>query len=105
MRPRCLEYTGDKCCSMNEDKHLLGKITFYHGKGKRNGDKVTHPRVIDFYTADGKRFQDIQTVWGEGFVAFHHRLLSQELSEYSLPISPTGASNRGADRQTTICRC
>jgi len=62
---------------MNEDKHLLGKVTFYHGKDKRNGDKVTHPRVIDFNTADGKRFQDIQTVRGEGFVAFHHRLLSQ----------------------------
>lgn len=80
--PACwLEFTGDKFFSRNHEKHLLGKITFYHGKENRNGDKVSHHRVIDASAEEGKRFHDIKTAWGEDLVAFHHRLLSQELAE------------------------
>jgi hypothetical protein len=75
LKPCCQEYTSDKFCTWNPDKLLLGKITFFHGKGKGNGDKITPHRIIDFQTEDGQSFRDIRTAWGESFITFHHKLV------------------------------
>ena len=77
LRPTLIEYTGDKFCSKNRDKLLLGKMTFFHGKGRKNGDHITCRRIIDFNRYDGKAFIKVKTLWEEDFVGFHHRLLFQ----------------------------
>jgi len=74
--PAALDFTGDKFYSGNPDKLALGKMIFHHGKGRNGGDKINPCRVIDFTRWDGKPANQIETLWGEDFVAFHHRLLT-----------------------------
>lgn len=77
LKPVVIEYTGDKFCSRNRDKYLLAKMTFFHGRGRKGGDKLTRRRTIDFNRYDGKALCDVRTLWEEHFVDFHHRLLSK----------------------------
>ncbi len=77
--PLCHGFLGDKLCSGNSDKLALGKLTFFHGKGRNNGDKTISRNIINFHTEDGQPFKDARTAWGEEFVTFHHRMLSAEL--------------------------
>lgn len=81
LRPACSEYAGDKFCAGNPDKLLLGKMTFFHGKGRKDGDNVSCHKVINFNKFNGKPFARIGTLWGEDFVGFHHRLLAARLPE------------------------
>jgi hypothetical protein len=82
-----LEYLEDKFCVMNPDKVAMGKITFYHGKGKRNGHKTTIEKVVDFNLCSGNQFDSISTSWGMDFVGFHRHLLilkMKSLQKYDL---------------------
>ncbi len=79
LRPFCSEYLGDKFCTKNPDKLLLAKMTFFHGKGRRDGDNVTCQKIISFNKFNGKRIAKVDTLWGETFVEFHHRLLAHRL--------------------------
>lgn len=72
----CPEYRADKFSSRNPDKLALAKMTFHLGKGRKNGDRNTTHRVIDFHSWDGKPLNRIETLWGEPLLAFHHRLLA-----------------------------
>jgi len=76
----CPEYTQDKFSTRNPDKRQLGKMTFLHGRGRKGGIKSTTHRIIDFNLCDGKQLADIQTLWGEYFTDFHHRLLAAHVS-------------------------
>ena len=80
LKPLVLEYLTDKLCTSNSSKLGLGKMAFYHGKNK-NGKTVFHyKKVIDFIRSDGKPFFEINTLWGENFVDFHHRILEPNSS-------------------------
>ena len=63
LKPLCAEYTGDRFCSMNPDKLFLGKMTFFHGKGKKSGNKITIHHAINFCAMDGKSIKDVSTLW------------------------------------------
>jgi hypothetical protein len=53
--------------------------------------------VIDLSNHEGKQFCDIQTIWDENFVDFHHRLLSQTPFEVNrADISTWYKSNGGS---------
>ena len=77
LRPIVIEYTGDKFCSKNRDKLLLGKMIFFRGKGRNNGNDISSHRIVDFNKYDGKKFGRVKTLWEENFIDFHHRLLFQ----------------------------
>ena len=64
---------------MNPDKVAMGKMTFCHGKGKKNGHKTTIQRVVEFNQCSGKKFDSISTSWGMNFVGFHRKLLILEM--------------------------
>jgi len=84
LTPVSLEYLKDKFVTTNAYKRSWGKMAFYHGKNK-NGETVFHyKKVIDFLESDGKRFNEIITLWGEKFVVFHHRILGENLSEVKI---------------------
>ena len=51
-------------------------MTFFQGKGRNNGDKISIQRIIDFSKWDGKPLQQVKTLWGEPLINFHHRLLT-----------------------------
>jgi hypothetical protein len=84
LKPVCTQYTSDKFCSLNPDKRALGKVTFSHGHGRNNGDKIVSHTIIDFCTEDGKPLREVRTVWGENFVAFHNRTVSLTLPRIEL---------------------
>lgn len=74
MKPLFLEYYHDKFTSNNEWKKYLGKLAFYEGVGKKGGEKISYKTIIDFCKYDGEVISDVETLWGEKLVDFHHSL-------------------------------
>ena len=75
LTPICLEYTHDKFYGGNHCKYYMGKLFFWKGKGKHGGNKVSDLTIINFNKAQSKRLSDVDTIWGENFIHFHHRIL------------------------------
>lgn len=82
--PVCPEYTGDKFCTLNRDKLLLGAMTFFQGRDNAGEEMSASCKVVDFMRFDGKPFTSIETLWGENFLGFHHRLLCLLLPEIEI---------------------
>jgi hypothetical protein len=78
IEPLFWEYWDDKY-TPNELKRPWGKLHFYHGKGKNGGDKIEHLNIIDFNLSNGKKIQEVRTLWGERLLDFHHALLKENL--------------------------
>lgn len=96
LKPLCHEFLGDKLCSGNPVKLALAKNTFYHGRGRNNGLKITSHNIIHFHSEDGKPFHDVQTIWGGGdFVDFHHQMLLSEFPEITLTDNTTWLHKMG----------
>lgn len=75
LRPIVPELPKDKFVPENPDKHYLAKMYFHAGQGRRGGHKISVAKVIHFHLASGRRFDRIETIWGEPFMEFHHRLV------------------------------
>ncbi|MDD2766265.1 MAG: hypothetical protein PHH40_00690 [Candidatus Moranbacteria bacterium] len=71
LKPLGLEYTNDIFLTRNHDKLGLGKLPFI-SDNKKN---VHYRKVIDLMGSEKKKFADIQTLWGENLIDFHHNLL------------------------------
>lgn len=69
------EYNADKFTSNNSLKYYLGKMVFHQGTGKNGGQKKIYENIIDFNSSNGKRIQDLKTLWGQNLVEFHHELM------------------------------
>ena len=83
LKPIGFEGVEDKFCTKNLDKVSLGKLSFCGDV--KSGFKESYVckkdvSVIDLMKSDGKRFCDIETLWGENLVDFHHRLLKNHNS-------------------------
>lgn len=78
IEPLFLEYHDDKFTSNNILKHSLGKMRFQQGIGRNGGINIKCRNVINFAENDGKKLKNIQTLWGQPFVEFHHELLELE---------------------------
>lgn len=77
LNPVCLEFLHDRFCTRNADKISLGKLAIYNGRNKNGDAMVSYKKVIDLKSSDNKRFYEIDTLWGQNFVEFHHGLLQQ----------------------------
>ncbi|MFA5888847.1 MAG: hypothetical protein WCW47_00325 [Candidatus Paceibacterota bacterium] len=78
--PLILEY-NDKFVAISKDKYHLGRLFFFR---ILNGNKIIPVdtlNVVDFNKDEGKCFNLINTVWGENFIDFHHRLVLEESPE------------------------
>jgi hypothetical protein len=69
-----MEYLDDKFVPENDRKISLGRLKFFHGKGKKGGDKIDCLKIIDFNSCNGKKISEVKTLWGEPIMEFHHRL-------------------------------
>ncbi len=78
--PVCPDFSGDKFCSRNPDKLALAKMTFHLGRGRNWGERTRVHRTIDFDRWDGRPLDQVETRWGENFIAFHHRLVRRQYS-------------------------
>lgn len=75
LEPVLFEYTHDKFVAVNEDKYALGKLYFYLGTTGSTTSNMYARKVVDFNSAEGKQISELQTISGENFVHFHHRIL------------------------------
>jgi hypothetical protein len=74
----CLwEYNKGKFVGKNQEKRHLGKMFFYHGHGKKNGNKIDHTNILDFSKEEGKKMFDVNTLCGKKLVDFHHDILEK----------------------------
>ncbi|MFA5997909.1 MAG: hypothetical protein WC814_00715 [Candidatus Paceibacterota bacterium] len=72
--------TKDLFVSNNQAKRALGKLSICRGisqSGTRLNERFENISIIDFNTANGKRFDAITTLWGERLVDFHAHLFSK----------------------------
>lgn len=74
LEPLFCEYYADKFTSNNDYKHSLGRMFFFKGIGKNGGSQIHSRTVLDFNTANGKKINDLKTLWGESLIDFHHGL-------------------------------
>jgi hypothetical protein len=79
LKPICLEYLHDRFCTRNADKICLAKLAIFNGRNKHGAAMVSYKKVIDLKRADNKSFGEIDTLWGQNLVEFHHGLLQQHL--------------------------
>lgn len=84
IHPIIWEYHSDKFTSNNECKHALGKMHFYGGKGKLGGAKIETLNIIDFNTYNGKKINEVKTLWGQSLVDHHHELLDLEYVNHEI---------------------
>lgn len=74
-QPVIYEYISDKFVHINPQKFNLGQMTFFH-KSIAGSKKeiIKSVRVVDFERYQGKPLAEVQTVFGESLIEFHHRL-------------------------------
>ncbi len=66
--------------SQNIVKRALCKLPVCRRLSQKNGivnEQYENLSVVDFNSADGKRFCDIKTLWGEPLIDFHTRLFAE----------------------------
>lgn len=79
--PLFLEYKEDKFTDNNEWKYRLAKLPFFNGRGEKGGEKISSLKVIDFNTSRGKKISEIETLWGQSLIDFHHQLFNEAYKE------------------------
>lgn len=80
LTPLFWEYKKDKFTDNNEWKYHLAKLSFYGGRGKKGGEKISHVRVVDFNLFRGKMISEVNTLWNQSLVEFHHELFKAAFS-------------------------
>lgn len=75
------EYHEDKFTSKNCFKHSLGKILVSSGFSKNGNDIVEKINIVDHVKYDGKKINEVLTLWKEPLVDFHKSLFKR----YKLP--------------------
>jgi hypothetical protein len=77
LKPLVFEYTDDLFVTTNFDKASLAKMVFYHGRNDKNEMITSSHHIIDLCGKnEKKKIKDVETLWGEGLVDFHHRTLN-----------------------------
>lgn len=77
--PLLCEFPQDKFVPSNTSKRMLGKLAFA-SKGHPRMTLFERLSIIDFLKSQNCKIADIQTVWGQPLVAFHHELFRRVTS-------------------------
>ena len=97
-QPILAEYTKDKFVTINEDKYALGKLYFYLNTDAHGHVNMQGFKIIDFNSADGMPLCNVNTIWGESLVGFHHRIMARWYSDcfqYIVDLSEWAHRNGG----------
>ncbi len=79
--PLLWEYHDDKFTPNNPMKRFWAKIPIYRGIGKKGGSKIEYHTIIDFNKSNGRKIRNVETVWGQPLVHYHHKLLKNAAPE------------------------
>src|SRR3989338_2263073 len=77
IEPLCFESVEDKFVADNFTKLGLTNLPFMTGVAKNGKTIAAKVKIIDFNESGGKRLCDVQTLWGEPLVDFHHWFLCE----------------------------
>ena len=77
LKPLILEYP-DKFVAKNKDKYHLCRLFFCRILKNKQSIPVSTVKIVNFNKVEGKNFHNIDTVWGENIIKFHHELLNAE---------------------------
>jgi hypothetical protein len=86
LRPVILEY-HDKFVAKNAEKYHLCKLTFFDRRKDGSLMPSKSYKVINFNTQEGKKIDQVRTLWGESIVDFHHDILIKKYSHLQGNIS------------------
>ena len=75
LEPLLLEYSDGKFVARNLEKYRLARLKFYEGIGKHHGIKNSQLNILNFNEEEGKKMEEITTLWGEKVIEFHHHAL------------------------------
>ncbi|MFA5986082.1 MAG: hypothetical protein WC819_01885 [Parcubacteria group bacterium] len=84
LAPLGLEGVHDIFVTNNEDKMLLVKPRFFKGYDKNHDVISQNKLIVDLAQAQGKRFDEIVTLWGEKLVDFHHRIAQKYVPQVEI---------------------
>jgi hypothetical protein len=79
--PIFFEYHNDKFTSNNEFKHSLGQLRIHNGFNKNGGYNKELATIIDFNKYNGKKLNEVLTLWDESLIDFHRKIFDL----YNLP--------------------
>lgn len=79
-----IEYLDDTYTSRNPLKYHLCKMYFHGGFGKNGGDRISTKTVVAFDHIEGKRLNQLGTIWKQDLSQFHHEILKSYCSEIEL---------------------
>lgn len=79
-KPVFLEYFHDKFISLNPCKKALGKIAYFDGVNERGLSRFHYETIINFNQFNGRTFGDIETVFGNSLIEFHHDIFFTKYS-------------------------
>ncbi len=74
LNPVFFEYFEDKFTSNNDFKHSLGQLRVHDHLDKRGNNIEEKITIVDFNKYNGKKFNEVVTLWDEPLVDFHKRL-------------------------------
>ncbi|MCX6751991.1 MAG: hypothetical protein NTZ87_00605 [Candidatus Nomurabacteria bacterium] len=77
LKPIGFENSQDKFHAGNFTKYMLCDLRFSNGINKNLQHYVVKERIVDFNGSGGKRMCDLETLWGENLVDFHHFFLQE----------------------------
>jgi len=82
IKPLGWEFCDDSFVTTNWEKAYLGRLGLLQGLDKNNSPKICYKKVIDLTgKEEGKKINEINTLWGENLVEFHHRLLKESFPD------------------------
>jgi hypothetical protein len=84
IKPIGHEYLEDKFCTSSADKLRLGRIDIFSKFNKKNEPILRYEKIIDFNASDGRKINEVNTLWDQKLVDFFHNI--QATSEYHLEI-------------------
>jgi hypothetical protein len=77
LTPLILEFHRDKYVIRNAAKIAIARMSFQYEIGRNSGMGSKHLSVVDLSKVDGRRLNEVTTVWGDPFIGFHHELLER----------------------------
>ncbi len=75
LKPLFWEYSDDEFRpNVNKTKYFIAKLYFYSGIDRKGGDRVRGINILDFNVSNSKKLSEVNTLWGQSLVDFHHEL-------------------------------
>lgn len=85
LKPLGWEFKDDLFVTTNREKAGLGKIGFFKKFNKKLDPIIFYKKIIDLTgKEENKKFKEIKTIWGEGFIHFHHKMLKLLFPKFQL---------------------